>query len=591
MVTEVLHSIDQRTEFPVIRCYGSSTAFTKRRFMKLVSFSVTNYRSITAAHRITLSSVTVLIGKNNEGKSNVLKALDTAMALLLRHSGPGARMISPFPSELPYVWQRDFPLRLQARTTATQTSMKLEFSLNDVELSEFAGEIGSNLNGFLPLEIKIGKQQEPQFRVVKSGKGTKALTQKSAKIAKFIASRIHFNYIPAVRTEKDTIDLISKLVAQELKRLEADPTYLSALNTIAELQRPILDQLAGQVQSALQTFLPNIASVRIDMPDALRRTAFRRDVTVTIDDGTATSLEHKGDGVKSLAALALLRSQNARPGASILAIEEPESHLHPAAIHQVAEIIRAIGVNSQVIITTHNPLFVDRQNIEANIIVTDGGANPAKTVAAIRNLLGIRASDNLTNANFALVVEGEEDAVALRALLPTMSSRIAKALRNNLLVLEPIGGAGNLSYKLSLLKTSLCATHTLLDNDSSGVLAYEKALADGLTNPAACTFVRCQGMQQSEFEDCVNIETYASEVKAEFGVNLIAQNMRGRSKWSNRIQTVFENQGKQWNPAVLMQVKALVGKAVAADPASALHEHKRGSVDALVTALDALLPA
>lgn len=47
--------------------------------MKLNFFSITNYRSITTAHKIAISGFTVLLGKNNEGKSNILKALDTAL--------------------------------------------------------------------------------------------------------------------------------------------------------------------------------------------------------------------------------------------------------------------------------------------------------------------------------------------------------------------------------------------------------------------------------------------------------------------------------------------------------------------------------
>ena len=54
--------------------------------MKLLSFSVTNYRSITSAQGVTLSQKTVLIGRNNEGKSNVLRALQTSMQLLQRHA-------------------------------------------------------------------------------------------------------------------------------------------------------------------------------------------------------------------------------------------------------------------------------------------------------------------------------------------------------------------------------------------------------------------------------------------------------------------------------------------------------------------------
>lgn len=47
--------------------------------MELVNFSVTNFRSITKAHKVSVSDTTVLIGRNNEGKSNLLRALDVAM--------------------------------------------------------------------------------------------------------------------------------------------------------------------------------------------------------------------------------------------------------------------------------------------------------------------------------------------------------------------------------------------------------------------------------------------------------------------------------------------------------------------------------
>ena len=50
--------------------------------MKLASFSVTNYRSITTAHKIRTNNMTVLVGKNNEGKSNILRALTLAMNVM-----------------------------------------------------------------------------------------------------------------------------------------------------------------------------------------------------------------------------------------------------------------------------------------------------------------------------------------------------------------------------------------------------------------------------------------------------------------------------------------------------------------------------
>lgn len=559
--------------------------------MQLVNFSATNYRSITTAHRVALSNITVLIGKNNEGKSNLLRALEAAMLLLTQHadSHAGKYRRSYNSEEAQYVWKRDFPISLQSRKAVAQTILKLEFSLDDAECAEYRLEIGSSLNGSLPLEIRIGKDEVPTIRLVKSGKNTKALTAKSAAIAKFVAERIYFNYIPAIRTDSATIELINGMLSQELRSLEKDDRYLKALETIADLQKPILDELAARVQGPLKEFLPSIKSVTLEISDVRRRYSLRQDVNVVVDDGTATSLEYKGDGVKSLAALGLLKSNNSRGGASILAIEEPESHLHPTAIHQVNNIIQSIAATSQVIITTHNPLFVDRSNIKSNIIVTDGAATAAKSISAIRDLLGIKASDNLTNANYALVVEGEEDSIALKALLPTLSEKIGKALKNNFLIIEPIGGAGNLSYKLSLLKNSLCATHTLLDNDEAGRAAYQKAEKDSLISIVGCTFVSCQGMTDAEFEDCIDVEVYKDAVLEEFGVNLASPKFRGSEKWSKRVKATFLDQGKPFTDALEMRIKYVVGGAIARNPKNSSNSYKRNSIDALVNALERMV--
>lgn len=560
--------------------------------MQLLSFSVTNYRSITSAQGVTLSRKTVLIGRNNEGKSNVLRALQTSMQLLQRHALAESRPPRVLGGgDETYLWTRDFPLRLQKRPGTRQTVFRLEFGLTEDETADLKGVIGSSLKGSLPLEITIDKEQKPSFRVVKSGSGTLALAQKSTKIAKFVAERIHFSYIPAVRTDRDTLELIQRLLSAELRILEKEPKYQEALATISDLQRPILDKLGVQVQTALQTFLPSIKSVRIEVSDSGRRYALRSDVAVTIDDGTATSIEHKGDGIKSLAALGLLRSQQVRPGASILAIEEPESHLHPEAIHQINQIIESVSLTTQVILTTHNPLFVDRNCVSSNILVTEGGAKPAKSIAAIRDLLGVRASDNLSSASFALVVEGHEDVVALRALLPHLSEKIGRAIRNHQMVIEPIGGAGNLSYKLSLLRTFLCGTHSLLDGDDAGRNAYAKAEKDGLISVANCTHILVRGFRQAEFEDCVDLENYREAVQTEYGVDLTKSEFKGSEKWSSRVKDCFMSQGKDMNDALLSRVKFTVAKSIERSPANALHPHKRGSIDALVVALEKAVAA
>jgi hypothetical protein len=425
---------------------------------------------------------------------------------------------------------------------------------------------------------------------VKTGKGTKTLTSKSSQVARFVAQRINFNYIPAVRTDKETIDLIRDMLANELRTLEDNPQYVEALQVIARIQQPVLDAIAVRVETPLKEFLPSIKSVSLEILDDERRFSLRRSISVIVNDGTPTGLEYKGDGVKSLAALGLLKNSNAASsGVSILAIEEPESHLHPGAIHQVNEIIRSISAQHQVIITTHNPLFVDRERLSANVIVSDGGAKPAKTIKSIRDLLGIRASDNLMHANYALVVEGAEDVVSLQALLPYLSQKLAAALKSHMLVIEPVGGAGNLSYKLSLLKNALCSTYVFLDNDKAGRDAFARAEADGTANLGSTTFTLCQGCANSELEDLIEPKIYMPRILKEFGVDLKNPRFRGNEKWSARIRTAFTAHGKPCTDSTLSKIKNIVAAEVHANPAEALHPHKSDPITSLVVALESLI--
>ena len=557
--------------------------------MRLVNFSVTNFRSITTAHRVPISDATIIIGRNNEGKTNILKALSFAMRALLEHArGKPLRALYLHDAGA-YFWERDFPVALQEKKGTRQSLFRLEFELSEEKVNEFGKEIGSSLNGTLPIEIRIGEDNRPVIKVAKKGRGGKTLNAKSGKIADFIGHRITFNYIPAIRTDREALSVISDMLAEELRVLELDESYQNALNIISDLQKPVLEKLANRIKEPLKEFLPNIQSVRIDVVDNSRRISFKRDFEVIVDDGTPTNIEFKGDGVKSLATLGLLKNKDIKEGASIIAIEEPESHLHPAAIHQLNDIICSLREKNQVIVTTHNPLFVDRMQIKSNVIIENGKVMAAKNIRQIRELLGIKASDNLINANFALVVEGEEDKTALNSLLPYLSSKINKAIKANLLVIETMAGAGNLPYKLSLMRNALCSFHVLLDNDDAGRKSFDKANVAGLLTIRNCTLTNCIGMHDSEFEDCIEPGVYQEAISQKYGVNLKTTDFRGNTKWSTRMQSAFLRQGKPWNNRVEEEIKAIVANAVADNPEKALNEHKRSSIDALVGALEVLI--
>ncbi len=558
--------------------------------MLLVSFSVSNYRSITKASRLPISQYTVLIGPNNEGKSNLLNALSAGMGLIEENARRprqpgllGRRLYSHL-----YDWEQDFPISLQESKPRGQSVFRLEFQLTDDEITEFRQHVKSNLNGTLPIELRIGPDHHPTFKVLKKGPGGPALTKKSAQIAQFIGSRVEFNYIPAIRTTDATEDVVARMVSRRLRNLEQNEEYRKAAEKLDKLQQPLLEELSNELRSTLGYFLPDVTNVKIETRKPRSPLgAYKTPCDIIIDDGTPTLLERKGDGIKSLAAISLLYRSEATQSATIIALEEPESHLHPRAIHRLREVLLGLSHKSQIVITSHNPLFVDRIDLRSNILVSENQATPAKRLSEIRELLGVMASDNLRHARLVLVVEGDTDRILLGAILAHRSKSLKKHLETNVLAIDHLGGATNLLYKLTELRASLCSAHTFLDNDDAGRSAVDKAIEADAVSEADCQFTTCKGMKNSELEDCINWKVYKDAIKAAFGVTLSANLMAPTNdKWSGKLEAIFKSQGRAWNKSVLARAKHQVVSSALKNLDAALVDAKAPSIIALADALE-----
>lgn len=558
--------------------------------MKLHSISVSHYRSITSAKRIRMDRTTVLIGPNNEGKSNILRALVLAMTVLTR--GRVVRRVGRTRSigynVKGYDWEMDFPLSKQLKTPNGKTEIILEFELEESEYDEFQQEVKSKITGLLPLKMTIGKDGV-DITYNKKGKGSATLSKKSPRIAEFVSNRIEFEHIPAVRTAESAQEIVHELVSRELAELEDDKAYQAALDKIDELQKPLLDSLAENIQKTLKQFLPDVKNVEIGLPRDQRLRAFRRGVEINVNDGSLTPLNYKGDGVQSLAALAMIRYASDKSGKGknfVIAIEEPESHLHPKAIHELKEVIDALGDKHQVILTSHNPLFVDRRVLTSNIIVNNRKAQPAKNVEEIRKVLGVRASDNLRNAEMVLVVEGEDDISSLQAILETESPYLKSCIDSGALSFDSLAGGTNLPYKLSLLRDAICQYHVFLDGDKCGRDSYTKARASGLLEDGHVNFAKAKGRSESELEDLIRLENYRSPIESKYLVSLSHKKFRGKKKWSDRIKDVFEEHGKPWSKSIKNDVKNLVAEQISLHPEDIINDQDKTIIQGLIGALE-----
>ena len=279
--------------------------------MKLSDFSVSNYRSITKAHKVQMQNLTVLVGKNNEGKSNILKALSLAMDIMnLCASHEKSKIPIGRLLRYGYDWDKDFPIALQETKSGGSSTIDLNLRLLNDDAQTIRELTGVGIySGVLPVRVSI-YSSHAQVTLPKRGSAAFGDEEKKQKMIKFICSKIDFNLIPAIRTEHDALSVINSLITKELAVLESDLQYAKAVKLVESYRQNILNDAADRLIEPMKVFLPSTEAIKIHLEKEQNRLPRRNNFEVIIDDGTPTPLTSKGDGVKSLIALVMLNTRN-----------------------------------------------------------------------------------------------------------------------------------------------------------------------------------------------------------------------------------------------------------------------------------------
>lgn len=570
--------------------------------MRLSSFSISNFRSIGSSHKVRLHPRSTIIGPNNEGKSNVVRAMVTAVETLKRFRRnefvkvEGAlnklRLLNlTYPRSFEFHWERDIPKHLR-ENSAAKSEVLLEFQLSRQELEQFRREVKSSLNGTLPVRLTFGNS-EITFSVAKQGKGGKALSKKAVEIANFISNRLRFLYVPSQRTAKSSQDVVQRLLAERLSVLDKNKEHEEAIANLRAIYAPILKEVDQSLTETLRAFLPNIRSVHVELGEIDLFSRARGIESIMVDDGALTPLDMKGDGVQSLAALAIMKLNAETLGAGqdiIIAIEEPETHLHPKATHEIRTIIDRIAETHQVILTTHSPIMVDRNSLQSNIIVSKNVAETARSINQIREVIGVIPSDNLRDSEFLLFVEGSEDSRPVAEILSRANKKIDEALRSKKLAIIPLDGATNLAHQCRLARAMVFKYYAFLDNDESGRQAFQAAERVGLIASTDVTFANVIGKRNSEIEDLYDHAIYREAVLSEFGVDFNLAKFKANQKWSEVAQFTFQTQGKIFRDEIeLPKLKKIIAQCVAENPTNALHRIRGNALNKLAEHIGTLL--
>jgi len=181
------------------------------------------------------------------------------------------------------------------------------------------------------------------------------------------------------------------------------------------------------------------------------------DIGISTKNSQTFSLTRYGMGTRSLATIILFnayitliqkRMKNSRMH-PMLAIEEPENHLHPQAQRSIFDLIR--NIQGQIILTTHSPYIIECAKIQQIRHFQKRGSGTKISQMNVKDLtdddlrkinrMVLKTRGYMLYARALILVEGETDEMGL----PTFAEEYWNTHPNNLGI-EFIGVGGDRNY-------------------------------------------------------------------------------------------------------------------------------------------------
>ena len=468
--------------------------------MRISHLAITNFRSIGNLE-LDLPQICALVGPNNAGKSNILRAIQRVLA---------RDWVSVSSFDEQDVYSRDPDLDLSIALTFDPAIGYRRFKGADpVDIStlsfEFTRYKVGERKGQRRLEQKCfdlhGKP--PSVLMKAPRKGHRHEYQPLVNVPSEVRDQIPVIYIGTNRSLKDQLPAarysLLRQLFEDVDRELHDPAQTIRIRGAdgVEIEAPRVDQfreLMDRAMAVLRTdsFAALEASLKknalrqlgldpvadVDKLDFFFSPFDTMDIYKALDlrireSGFTISATELGDGMQNALVLAILQAfEERRKQGAILLIEEPEMFLHPQMQRSLYKTLRKIGETNQVIYTTHSPHFVSVPDYEHVALVRKG---PGGTTAhrsdlpqdAKRREKLIKELDPERNELFfatrLLLVEGDTEKLAI----PEYASRLGLELDQSGVTIVEVGGKRNLPEFVQIAKSFGIPVGVLYDRDAS----------------------------------------------------------------------------------------------------------------------------
>lgn len=335
-------------------------------YPKIESIKIQGFRSLADVELANLPDVTVLIGPNGSGKSSLLKFFEM-MNWMLGSSKLGEYAARQGGADDQLFGGSQVTPRLSAEISvrAEEGLNEYGFDLTAVHPDRFM--FTDERIRFTPLDVPdilnwqhLGSGHV-EARLVEAGRetagsGFNPITARSVAFLMRDVQVFHFH------DTSDASRMKTKWDASDTAFLRNDGGNLAPVLSRLEQHEPKryaeICRIAGWMVPGFEEFV-----LREEYGSVLLRWCSRYFDKVL--DAHLTS-----DGSLRFFALATLLTLPPDMLPDVIMIDEPELGLHPKAVNVIAEMVKSIGVERQVIVATQSPLFVDNFEID-NLVVAE----------------------------------------------------------------------------------------------------------------------------------------------------------------------------------------------------------------------------
>lgn len=375
--------------------------------MRLSRVSIANHSRIQDLS-IELRRHAVIVGANDVGKSSILRMLN----LLLGSSTAGLYQTLT-PGDLRY---SDQALVVDAMWTDFSDENRRVFP-DEITIAD--DQVSEHLWVRMVVEVDPEDDEAVTIRrwFPESGH-QRALSREQLEAFgwRFLKATRGVSMIEGGHSPVRTLLAAADLGANEDKLrtiLEQFNEELAGNESVGELLNRVAAHLSRAMPRAVTKDDFAVRSVTDPSADVLQ------DVTFFLNRGDdQVSLMEQSDGVRQLMSMTLF--DLAEGAANVLAIDEPEIHLHPTSQRTVADLLS--GAGNQKIIVTHSPYILHRFEPSEVIAVDRHGKCRQISDKKLTNVEKVRAhwwSPRLLEAltaRFVVLVEGDADRVIVEAV-------------------------------------------------------------------------------------------------------------------------------------------------------------------------------